>query len=239
MKEIKDGHWDAITALALSLKPNVELIYLAATYKPVLSRTPTLHKLLDQVYALQMAGNFRNSLSLQHLKTVRQDDGPETVKQSGIGSELFASLLSIPSVDCYLTGEPGHFTGRLTVPGTIAYRNSTSIVSFPHIRNLSMRFVRSPHSRFISGYLGRFHNLQKLCFDMSNVRVEDTAHNGNRPLPINLINSIGHLKSSLQSLTIFGLPNGALVIPFTSLSAFKGLKILRFRASWLIGIAEP
>lgn len=215
IQSIEKGNWEAITAVTLSLVPNIhELRFQGWSYEPE-EVYPTLMRFLSRTRDLQLGGNVDNGFSLKFLKkaTVEYWD-----TEGGMSLGLLLPFSSIPSID----------TLWATMLTDCDSWDSTA--RFPRIKNLSLK-PANVDSNLFRQFLLSFPNLETLYY---------RSGFGESPLePPRFRAALEHLKLSLRTLSVFDeadLGMSALEgFPIGSLVGFERLHTLRLDSSMLTG----
>lgn len=215
MRSIEEGNWEAITALTLSLVPNIhELRFQGWSHEPE-QVYPILLRFLSRARDFQVLRVVENGLSLRHVKraTVEFWD-----TEGGMPLNLLLPFLSIPFID--------------TLWATMVSDGDTwdSSVQFPKIKDLSLKPANVNPDLFRQ-FLHSFPKLEKLYY---------RSGFGESPLePPRFRAALEHLMPSLTTLSIFdeaGLGMSALEgFPIGSLAGFERLHTLRLDSSMMTG----
>lgn len=215
IESIEEGNWEAITALALSLVPNVrELRFQGWSYEPK-EVYPILLRFLSRARDFQLAGTMANGLSLRNLKkaTVEYWDTEGSMPLS-----LLLPFLSIPSTD----------TLWATMVGDDDSWDSS--IQFPRIKNLSLK-PANVNSDLFRQFLLSFPKLEKLYYQ--------SGFGESMLEPPRFRAALEHLKQSLTTLSVFDEADLGISelegFPLGSLSGFTRLHTLRLESSMMTG----
>lgn len=217
IRSIEDGNWEAITALTLSLVPNIhELRFQGWGYEPK-ETYPILLRFLSRARDFQLSGTLENALSLRYLKKVTVEYWDT---EGGMPLNLLLPFLSIPSI--------GTLWATMTSDGD----SWDSSVQFPRVKNLSLK-PANIHSDLFRQFLLSFPKLEKLYYRSG--FGESTLE------PPRFRAALEHLKPSLTTLSLFdeaGLGMSELEgFPLGSLAGFDRLHTLRLDSSMMTGIS--
>lgn len=219
LKAIEEGDWEAITALILSITPNIQdLKFKGWSYTNDVY--PNLLRYFSRARLLQEQGDLINPLSMSQLKRVRKDywdtDG-------GMSPDLLIPLLSLPSVEI--------FWARMVAGRDIEGECPWLHLKFPHIKELSLHQVNM-QPQDIEKVLKSFPALETLYYcngDSGYITFE----------PPRIMVAIKHLRPCLQSLTVSNAAAyGSSILenyPIGSLTDFRSLRKVTLDSYTLTG----
>jgi hypothetical protein len=97
IESIQKGYWDSITALTLTLTPNIKELVLD-NWRYNNNLYPTLMQHLVRIQKLQKSGNLNDTWSMRHLNRVRLDYWDT---QGGMNLVQLQPFLAIPSIKTF------------------------------------------------------------------------------------------------------------------------------------------
>jgi hypothetical protein len=218
MQSIERGNWEAITALTLSLIPNLqELEFQGWSYTEEVY--PVLLRFLSRVRDRQIDGSLDTTLSLRNLRKITLEYWDT---EGGMRLGLLLPFLSIPSAHTFwakMVGDDDMW--------------DSTIHRFPHIKELSLK-PANVESGLFHNFLLSFPNLDKLYYR--------SGYGESTLQPPRFMAAVVHLKSSLRDLSLFNENYfGADLedFPIGDLTAFEKLEVLRMDSTMLTGRLLP